>query len=153
MLEERCRSGQAELFVLYTDWSPRGTSAITALLKAIPTTFGPTSSFLKDRRRLILDAKYKGQKGGFYGDEAQDGTIRSWRDKDIDKMHAYREAIRKVSGAFILYPGTATAIYPSHGSKNLCEGVGALPLKPIAGAKPDPRHVENIVRVLNDFLS
>ena len=56
-------------------------------------------------RRLILDAKYKGQRGGFYGEEFPDGTIRSWKDEDIDKMHSYREAIRDVWGAYMTLPG------------------------------------------------
>ena len=107
----------------------------------------------KNGQKLILDAKYKGQRGGFYGEESPDGTIRSWRDEDIDKMHAYREAIRDVWGAYILYPGDVAIVYPSHDAQSPFEGVGALPLKPTLNARPDPQHLQNVLQVINNFLS
>ncbi|MEW6038453.1 MAG: nuclease domain-containing protein [Pseudomonadota bacterium] len=47
---------------------------------------------------LVLDAKHR----GIY---ASDTGIESPSPDDIDKMHAYREAICNVWGAFVLYPG------------------------------------------------
>jgi len=99
---------------------------------------------------LIFDAKFKGQRGGFYG-ESEDGTITSWKDEDIDKMHTYREAIRNVRGAYILYPGEKAVVYPAHDAERLSEGVGALPLKPEPGARPVARHREDLQRIILDF--
>jgi predicted component of viral defense system (DUF524 family) len=75
-------------------------------------------------RILIFDPKYK------LDSEQSDGAITDARPKktDIDKMHAYRDAIRNqddqpvVSYAAILYPGPTT---PQFGS-----GVAALPAIP-----------------------
>ena len=100
---------------------------------------------------LIFDAKFKGNGGGFYG-ESEDGTITSWKDEDIDKMHTYREAIRNVSGAYILYPGEKAVIYPVHNAAGPYEGVGALPLKPESGARPMKCHLDDIQRIILGFI-
>ena len=85
--------------------------------------------------------------------EEEDGTISSCKDEDIDKMHTYREAIEKVSGAFILYPGTEAIIYPCHGAESSFEGVGALPLRPTLDGKPEQKHIEDIRLVISDFIN
>jgi len=99
---------------------------------------------------LIFDAKFKGQRGGFYGEE-DDGTISTWKEEDIDKMHTYREAIRNVSGAFILYPGKEARIYPAHDAAGLCQSVGALPLKPDDSAFPNRRQLEALEQIIAEF--
>ncbi len=107
----------------------------------------------KGEKMLILDAKYKGRgTGTFYGED-ESGGISKWKDEDIDKMHTYREAIRNVAGAFILYPGEIPVMYPAHNAKRLYEGVGALPLKPMTGAMPVKRHIDDIAKIINDFLN
>jgi len=108
----------------------------------------------KGKNLLILDAKYKGKRGTgtFYGED-ESGGISKWKDEDIDKMHTYREAIRNVAGAFILYPGEEAVMYPAHNAKRRYEGVGALPLKPMTGAMPVKRHIDDIAKIINDFLN
>lgn len=105
----------------------------------------------KGDRLLIFDAKYKGERGGFYC-ESGSGTILSWKDEDIDKMHCYREAISGVVGAFILYPGEEAVLYPAHGAEEVFEGVGALPLKPGTGARPLEKHLEDVRTIVLRFL-
>ncbi|OQB76395.1 MAG: hypothetical protein BWX92_01856 [Deltaproteobacteria bacterium ADurb.Bin135] len=107
----------------------------------------------KGEKMLILDAKYKGKQrtGTFYGED-EPGGIYKWKEEDIDKMHTYREAIKNVVGAFILYPGEEAVMYPAHNAKRLYEGVGALPLKPADGAMPVERHIDNIKKIIDDFL-
>ena len=67
-------------------------------------------------------------------------------------MHTYREAIRDVVGAYILYPGEKAIVYPTHDAVGRDQGVGTLPLKPEAGARPVERHLEYIKRVIHDFI-
>ena len=105
----------------------------------------------KGKNMLIFDAKFKGQRGGFYG-EGDDGAIGRWKDEDIDKMHTYREAIRNVSGAYILYPGEEAMVYTAHNSTGFYQGVGALPLKPDDSAHPMRRHLEDIERIIREFI-
>lgn len=112
----------------------------------------PDITIEQGRRRMILDAKFKGSGAGFYGVEAEDGTIQRWREEDIDKMHAYRDAIAGVQGAFILYPGLETALFSTPDQPNNLPGVGALPLRPGEGAGPDPEHAALIGITLDKFL-
>jgi predicted component of viral defense system (DUF524 family) len=106
-----------------------------------------------NKTKLILDAKYKGKNGdvGFYGDE-KNGSIISYKKEDLDKMHAYRDALKDVFGAFALYPGNEMVIYPSHQADNPFQGVGALPLKPVSGGKPNPEHFANLTKAIEDFI-
>lgn len=106
------------------------------------------------REKLVLDAKYKGKngRGAFYGEETDEGTISEYKVEDLDKMHAYHDAIKDVFGAFALYPGRETKIYPSHQAKRTFQGVGALPLRPVSGGKPDAEHIANLERAIHDFI-
>ena len=103
--------------------------------------------------KLILDAKYKGKNGGsgFYGKE-EEGTIIRYQEEDLDKMHAYRDAIRGVFGAFALYPGQKATVFPPHRYESPFEGVGAVALKPVAGNQAKPEHLENLTKIIDAFL-
>ena len=103
--------------------------------------------------KLILDAKYKGKKEatGFYGEE-EGGTLVGYKEEDLDKMHAYHDAIKNVLGAFALYPGEKTKIFPSHDARNTFQGVGAVALKPIAGNRANPSHMDNLEKIIDAFL-
>jgi len=102
---------------------------------------------------LIFDAKFKskGKSGGFYGED-ETGAITVWKEEDINKMHAYREAIRQAAGAFIIYPGDTGVVYKAHDAVRSFEGVGAFPLKPEAGARPNERHLRDIRSAIVDFI-
>ena len=106
----------------------------------------------KREKILIFDAKYKGQRGGFYGENEISGVITEPKEEDIDKMHAYRDAIRNVVGAFILYPGEKTVVYPAHNARMSYEGVGAFALKPQPGARPVRKHLDDIAWFISEFL-
>lgn len=80
-----------------------------------------------------FDAKYKAQdvEGAFAqigsaadGDEPEKDVKRV----DILKMHAYRDAIRKTGGAYVLYPGTKHKIDREHGE--ILPGLGAFQMSP-----------------------
>ena len=43
-------------------------------------------------------------------------------------MHAYRDAIRRSAGAYIIYPGTQRKYY--RGYHEILPGLGAFPLRP-----------------------
>jgi hypothetical protein len=113
--------------------------------------FRPDIVIEKSDKLLIFDAKFKGQRDGFYG-ENEDGSIGSWKPEDIDKMHCYREAIKSVTAAYILYPGERAVVYSAHDTTGIYEGVGALPLKPNDSARPARRHLADIERIIHEFL-
>lgn len=104
-------------------------------------------------RKLIFDAKYKGkqhERNGFYGDTG-DGTIESWKDEDIGKMHTYRDAIRYVDGAFVLYPGLDKKVYNSFDATYGFQGIGALPLRPDKAGSCKPGQFESLSVLINGF--
>jgi len=113
--------------------------------------FIPDIVLERNDKLLIFDAKFKGKRDGFYG-ESDDSSTFSCKEEDIDKMHCYREAIKGVTGAYILYPGEKQIVYPAHDAKGLYEGVGALPLKPEAGARPVQRHLVDIEQIIREFI-
>lgn len=100
---------------------------------------------------LIFDAKFKGKSGGFYGED-ETSAITGWKEEDINKMHAYREAIRHATGAFIIYPGETGVVYKAHNAVRPFEGVGAFPLKPEKGARPNKQHLHKIRTAILDFI-
>ncbi len=114
-------------------------------------TLRPDIILVHNGKKLIFDAKYKGQRTGFYG-ESDDGTIQRWRDEDIDKMHTYREAIKGVAGSYILYPGTEEIMYPRHGGDSLIEGVGALSLRPKTVTEKNKSETINIAYIISTFM-
>ncbi|MBV5340264.1 MAG: DUF2357 domain-containing protein [Deltaproteobacteria bacterium] len=114
-------------------------------------TLRPDIVIVRNGKKLIFDAKYKGKRSGFYG-EGDDGTIQRWNEEDIDKMHTYREAIQGVTGSFILYPGTQDILFPRRAGSSLIEGVGALALRPGSIAGKDATDISNIKRTIETFL-
>jgi Domain of unknown function (DUF2357)/PD-(D/E)XK nuclease superfamily len=47
---------------------------------------------------------------------------------DLLKMHAYRDAIRRTAGAYVLFPGSANVTFQV--DTELLPGIGAIPLRP-----------------------
>ncbi|RLA24414.1 MAG: hypothetical protein DRQ61_01045 [Gammaproteobacteria bacterium] len=72
---------------------------------------------LNDHERMsILNAEKSNQKRGDY------------KRADLLKMHAYKDAIRRTVGAYLLYPGTAD--YQRRGFHEVIPGLGAFPVSP-----------------------
>ena len=57
--------------------------------------------------------------------EQKEGT---YKRADLLKMHAYKDAIRRTGGAYILYPGKRP--YSTKGFHELIPGLGAFPISP-----------------------
>lgn len=55
---------------------------------------------------------------------------------DLLKMHAYRDAIRRSAGAYVIYPG-AEQLPPFTMYDEILPGLGAFPLRPAQGDPPD----------------
>lgn len=55
-------------------------------------------------------------------------TVRASKREDLLKMHAYRDAIRRTDGAYILYPGTERIMWRQF--HELLPGLGAFPIAP-----------------------
>ncbi|CAN5644006.1 hypothetical protein BH11ACT6_BH11ACT6_16330 [soil metagenome] len=56
---------------------------------------------------------------------------------DLLKMHAYRDAISRTAGAYVLYPGSEIKDIRRHpGFKEILPGLGAFPLRPSSDGLP-----------------
>ena len=80
----------------------------------------------------------------------------SFKNQDIVKMHAYKDAILDTVGAYVLYPGEKTRLYFEDEEK--LKSVGAFPLNPSenkynSGKNSDNREVlEEFIRSMIDKL-
>ncbi len=97
----------------------------------------------------LFDAKFKLK----WTDVEQTDTHREgiWKDEDLYKMHAYRDAIVKAESAWVLYPGQNFRFYATSGVTasgmddwtSPISGVGAIPLAP---ATEDQRALRGVLR-------
>lgn len=61
-------------------------------------------------------------------DEKQEQKLGRYKRADLLKMHAYRDAIRRTQGAYVLYPGELSRQW--QGYHEILPGLGAFPIKP-----------------------
>jgi predicted component of viral defense system (DUF524 family) len=90
------------------------------------------SAWIEDRFELVLSPE--GVRAAV-GMNMKDPD-RTFKNSDIVKMHAYRDALPSVQSAFVLYAGFVSRGYPAlDGGLGGIDGVGAIALKP--GGPPD----------------
>ena len=61
-------------------------------------------------------------------EEKQDQELKIYKRGDLLKMHAYKDAIRRTSGAYVLYPGTESKSLK--GYHEIVPGLGAFSIRP-----------------------
>ena len=74
-----------------------------------------------------------------------------YKNPDLLKMHAYKDAIRRTSGAYVLYPGTEQKEY--HGFHEIIPGLGAFALNPSDEAKGVKNVSDFIDKVVENLLN
>lgn len=80
----------------------------------------------------------------------------TYKNVDLYKMHAYKDAIRRTGGAYILYPGNDNDIHRFHGYHEVIPGVGAFSLRPsnqTVSSKNIGEFIDEIIFNLEDVLS
>lgn len=81
-------------------------------------------------------------------EEVKKGTFKN---QDLLKMHAYKDAIRRTAGAYVLYPGEGKD-EPFRGFHELIPGLGAFVIKPNKDDK-DKEHLKNFLKkVVANFI-
>ncbi len=120
-------------------------------------TFWPEDLSEADAERLEFlvhvhfDAKYRvedieGLFGSEGADDADDEVEGNYKRQDLLKMHAYRDAIKRSQGAYVLYPGRANAAVKLKGFHEILPGLGAF------GVAPDENGVAQGLESLEKFL-
>ncbi len=108
---------------------------------------------------IHFDAKYK--VNNFYDlvNETQDELSMdkenerkgTFKNVDLLKMHAYKDAIRRTGGAYVLYPGEGKN-EPFRGFHELIPGLGAFVIKPNKNDK-DKKHLKSFIKkVIANFI-
>ncbi|WP_417369863.1 DUF2357 domain-containing protein [Gelidibacter japonicus] len=127
-----------------------------------PTNLTETEAEAKEQIvHIHFDAKYKvaninqilgGEKSeASLDDEKKDNLKGIYKNADLLKMHAYKDAIRRTSGAYVLYPGDTEM--PLRGFHEILPGLGAFPIKPSENTN-ETIHIENFIKeVLKHFLN
>jgi hypothetical protein len=85
--------------------------------------------------------------------EERQGTFKN---VDLYKMHAYKDAIRRTGGAYILYPGKSSVTNKFKGFHEIIPGVGAFSLRPSIeedSTKNIGDFIDEIINNLEDVLS
>jgi predicted component of viral defense system (DUF524 family) len=84
-------------------------------------------------------------------EEEEENEKGTFKNQDLLKMHAYKDAIRRTSGAYVLYPGEGIK-EPFRGFHELIPGLGAFVVKPNNNLK-EKQVLENfILKVIDNFL-
>lgn len=78
--------------------------------------------------------------------EEKDELEGNYKRQDLLKMHAYRDAIKRSQGAYVLYPGRANAAVKLKGFHEILPGLGAF------GVAPDENGVAQGLESLEKFL-
>jgi hypothetical protein len=119
---------------------------------------------------IHFDAKYKVEYSFFKEDKPKDEEEASeiieitekeerqghYKNVDLYKMHAYKDAIRRSGGAYILYPGTLNEDPPFRGFHEIIPGVGAFVLRPSNEGEASEnikKFIDQVIENLEDVLS
>jgi predicted component of viral defense system (DUF524 family) len=83
-------------------------------------------------------------------EEKKEKETGNYKNQDLLKMHAYKDAIRRTGGAYVLYPGKGEND-PYRGFHELIPGLGAFVLKPNKESL-DKKHVKEFIqKVIQNF--
>lgn len=108
-----------------------------------------------ERQELLVhvhfDSKYRVEDiEGLFGAEGTDDSDEevqgNYKRQDLLKMHAYRDAIKRSQGAYVLYPGRANAAVKLKGFHEILPGLGAF------GVAPDENGAAKGMESLEQFL-
>jgi predicted component of viral defense system (DUF524 family) len=75
----------------------------------------------------------------------------NFKNEDLLKMHAYKDAIRRTGGAYVLYPGEGKNA-PFRGFHELIPGLGAFVIKPNKDDKDKEQLKNFIIMVVANFI-
>ncbi len=83
--------------------------------------------------------------------EKTDGRKGIYKNADLLKMHAYKDAIRRTGGAYVLYPGEKSV--NKKGFHEVIPGLGAFPVRPSKTEDGISELKSFILDVVNHFLN
>lgn len=111
---------------------------------------------LEEIVHIHFDAKYKIANLSAFLDtdldsEKEENKKGYYKNADLLKMHAYKDAIRRTSGAYVLYPGTEDKTLL--GYHEVLPGLGAFSIPPKSGLNPTRKLEIFLQEILDHFLN
>lgn len=85
--------------------------------------------------------------------EKQDEKRGTYKRADLLKMHAYRDAIRRTQGAYVVYPGPTGGDKRMQGFHEVLPGLGAFALRPGSGTDAMTAFLQEVVAHVADRSS
>lgn len=113
-----------------------------------------------ERQELLVhvhfDAKYRVEDiealfGAEGADDVDDEVEGNYKRQDLLKMHAYRDAIKRSQGAYVLYPGRANAAVKLKGFHEILPGLGAFGVAPAENGAA--QGLESLEKFLDEVLA
>jgi predicted component of viral defense system (DUF524 family) len=83
--------------------------------------------------------------------EKKDQAKGKYKNADLLKMHAYRDSIRRTSGAYVLYPGHE--VYRREGFHEIIPGLGAFPVRPSRSNSGISQLKQFVLEIVNHSLN
>jgi predicted component of viral defense system (DUF524 family) len=77
----------------------------------------------------------------------------TYNNVDVYKMHAYKDAIRRTGGAYILYPGNSKSSPPFKGFHELLPGLGAFAILPRKDRLKSPNDYPELVSFITELFN
>ncbi|WAC08061.1 MAG: DUF2357 domain-containing protein [Thermodesulfobacteriota bacterium] len=74
----------------------------------------------------------------------------TYKRADLLKMHAYRDAIRRTAGAYVIYPGYHKRVW--RGFHEILPGLGAFPLRPVAKGDDGSHELEEFINQVVEHI-
>lgn len=101
---------------------------------------------------LHFDAKYKvkAYTKGFIDPDSEAEVSGEVVPSDVQKMHAYRDAIRRSAGAYVVYPGTEEVALEQY--HELLPGLGAFCLRPSSGGEADSTSTSSVRNFMTEVI-
>lgn len=101
---------------------------------------------------LHFDAKYKVKAftRDFVDSDSDADVSSEVLPADLQKMHAYRDAIRRSAGAYVIYPGTEDLRREQY--HELLPGLGAFCLRPSSGGEADPASTSSVREFITEVI-
>ena len=84
--------------------------------------------------------------------EKEENRSGTYKRADLLKMHAYKDAIRRTGGAYVLYPGD-TPTDPLKGFHEIIPGLGAFAIRPSRGDDGSGELKSFIIKIVDHFLN
>jgi predicted component of viral defense system (DUF524 family) len=104
---------------------------------------------------IHFDAKYRVEDlESLFGAEDVEGAEEeldaNYKSQDLLKMHAYRDAIKRSQGAYVLYPGRNNTPKTFQGFHEILPGLGAFGVAP--DSEGDPKGLDMVENLLEEIL-